>query len=164
MKKKLLLAIVLLIIVCFSTIVIHKKNNIDYVEGFNKVSMNMDYVKVKALLGSGRKENINSDKVIYLWQNKGNDIEITFEKDRVINKANGNPVKKDIEINEEKYNKILTGMNYNKVKLILGEGELISESEYMDNDDSKLYSWINKKGRYITINFENNKVISKVIG
>jgi len=60
------------------------------------------------------------------------------------------------------YKKIETGMSYEQVKGILGEGTEQASSEDKSIDlVIKAYSWQNKDGSNISITFENDKVSNK---
>lgn len=173
--------IVLLIVLIFSIVFIAKgkffsrldsklatiKTGKVSIQSYMQIQMGMTYNQIKAILGDGV-QNISVDKYgikssIYLWKNnKGGSISIAFQKNKVINKAQVLLEKINSKVTMKDYNKLSIGMTYNQVKGILGEGQLISESEYISNDKSDVYSWVNRDGTYISIVFVNDILSSKV--
>lgn len=135
-------------------------------QSYMQIQMGMTYNQVKAILGDGV-QNISVDKYgiknsIYLWENnKGGSISIAFQKNKIINKSQVLLEQINSKVTMKDYNKLSIGMAYNQVKGILGEGRLISESEYISNDKSDVYSWVNRDGTYISIVFVNDILSSK---
>lgn len=145
-------------------VVENKINN----EKFNQIQTGMSYEEVKTIIGEDG-ENISESEiagiktVIYQWTAKswGNAM-ITFQNDKVTNKAQAGLSSSDIEITLDQYNQINTGMTYDEVKTILGgDGQLTSETE-IGGSKSQIYQWSGKGlGANCMITFSNNKVFSK---
>lgn len=172
--------IVLLIVLIFSIVFIAKgkffsrldsklatiKTGKVSIQSYMQIQMGMTYNQIKAILGDGV-QNISVDKYgiknsIYLWENnKGGSISIAFQKNKIINKSQVLLEQINSKVTMKDYNKLSIGMAYNQVKGILGEGRLISESEYISNDKSDVYSWVNRDGTYISIVFVNDILSSK---
>ena len=134
-------------------------------EKFLKVSMGMTYDQVKAILGDGTEESSTGDgadkTVSYTWKNDdGGNISVMIQGTKVTNKAQAGLQSMDAKVTMEKYNKIKSGMTYDQVKEILGEGQLISETELMGTKD-QMYEWINSDGANMNITFQNGKVDTK---
>lgn len=64
------------------------------------------------------------------------------------------------KITLEQYKQIETGMSYEKVVEILGQGEEVSSSEVSDIKTT-MYQWINSDGSNISVTLQNEKVVSK---
>ncbi|APC83859.1 hypothetical protein NPD12_2418 [Clostridium botulinum] len=92
--------------------------------------MGSTYEEVKNMLGEG-KESTSSEMggiktVIYTWDNgDGSNMNVTFQNNKALAKAQAGLSRERADVNAEKYNRIQTGMDYNKVKEILGDGELL---------------------------------------
>mgnify|MGYP006302654863 CR=1 FL=1 len=61
----------------------------------------------------------------------------------------------------EEYNRIKTGMSYEKVVGILGAGGKVISRAKTDVYRTTVYSWQNQNGSNLTVKFRNGKVISK---
>ncbi|NFV13050.1 DUF3862 domain-containing protein [Clostridium sporogenes] len=134
-------------------------------EKFSKVSMGSTYEEVKSILGKG-KESTSSEvggikTVIYTWNNgDGSNMNVTFQNDKSLGKAQAGLSREKADVNMEKYNKIETGMDYNKVKEILGEGELMSISQIAGSNTS-IYSWVNSNGTNMNVTFQDGTSTAK---
>lgn len=64
------------------------------------------------------------------------------------------------KITMEKYNQVSTGMSYEDVKNILGEGEELSSSE-VGGFVTVMYMWKNKDGSNMNVMFQNDAVNTK---
>lgn len=134
-------------------------------EKFSKVKMGSTYEDVKNMLGEG-KESTSSEMggiktVIYTWDNgDGSNMNVTFQNNKALAKAQAGLSRERADVNMEKYNKIETGMDYNKVKEILGDGELMSISEVVGSNTS-IYSWVNSNGTNMNVTFQDGKSTAK---
>jgi ribosomal protein S17E len=64
------------------------------------------------------------------------------------------------KITMEKYNQVATGMTYEQVKAILGEGTEMSKNE-MAGYVTVMYMWQNKDGSNMNVMFQNDAVNNK---
>ncbi|AJD30420.1 MULTISPECIES: DUF3862 domain-containing protein [Clostridium] len=134
-------------------------------EKFCKIKIGSTYEEVKSILGEykeSKETKIDGIKVIiYTWYNDDNSkMDVIVKNNKVIGKAQAGLSVENAEVNLIKYTKIQKGMDYGKVKDILGNGELMYISEI--NGSTKLiYLWANPNGSNMNITFENGKVTSK---
>ncbi|GAA0731786.1 DUF3862 domain-containing protein [Clostridium oceanicum] len=134
-------------------------------EKFSEVKIGTTYDDIKKILGKG-KEATSSEisgikTIVYSWRNAdGSNVDVTVQNGKVVGKGQAGLSLKSSNVNMDKYNKIKTGMNYNSVKQILGQGQLISTSS-MQGISTSIYSWINSDGSNITVTFQNGKFASK---
>ncbi|WP_251859759.1 DUF3862 domain-containing protein [Clostridium sp. Marseille-Q2269] len=132
---------------------------------FSKIKIGSTYEEVKNILGEG-KESKSSEvgkikEVIYTWYNEdGSNMNITIKNNKVIGKGQAGLSSKKAEVNMIKYTKIKKGMDYNKVKEILDDGQLISISE-VNGITRSVYLWINPDGTNMNVTFENGKSIAR---
>lgn len=143
-----------------------KKDNKKYsFDKFMQVQMGMTYDQVKAILGDGTEESSSSigdiKTVAYSWKNSdGSNISVMLQGDKVSTKAQAFLQKMDAKVTMDKYNKINNGMTYDQVKEILGEGQLMSQTQIMDTK-GEMYSWINSGGSNMNVTFQNGEVNMK---
>lgn len=134
-------------------------------ENFINIKMGQSYDEVKAILGEGKEisssEVAEIKTVMYEWKGSGmGNMNITFQGGKVTIKAQAFLKNNDAKITMDLYNKIENGMTYDKVKSILGEGELSSETQIMDSN-SKTYSYINKDGANANFTFTGDSMSMK---
>ncbi|MCM8901330.1 DUF3862 domain-containing protein [Caldicoprobacter algeriensis] len=132
---------------------------------FKQIKMGMTYEEVKAILGEGTEDSSSGEgelkTVSYSWANSdGSNISVILQGGKVITKAQAGLQSMDARVTMEKYNKIQNGMTYEEVEAILGEGQLISESQIMDQR-TEIYTWINSDGSNMNVTFQNGKVEAK---
>lgn len=134
-------------------------------ENFLNIKMGQSYDEVIALLGEG-KESSSSEisdikTTIYRWNGKGiSNISVTIQNGIVTAKTQAGLSSNETDITMDNYNKIENGMTYEQVKSILGEGEVTSQTE-MINNKSIMYSYINKDGSYASFTFTNDSMSIK---
>lgn len=172
LKYRIIISSIVIVFVAISCVIFFKFNIITSfkkdikMSDYMQVKMSMSYNQVKLILGDGVKNSL-VDKYgikteLYSWKNKaGGRISITLQGGKVVSKAETVLEETDAKVTLQDFNKIAANMTYNKVKDIVGEGQLIYESEYIANDKNDEYTWINKEGSYMTIVFIENKVIKK---
>lgn len=134
-----------------------------FIKNFNKIKMGITYNQVKVILGDGKIETPSVDDriVAYSWSNKnGSIIIVGIQADKVVLKTQVVVKFINAKVTLKKYNKINNGMTYNKVKGILGEGQLESQSK-IDGSKTEEYEWVNSDYTNIEITFLNNKVVTK---
>ncbi|NFN88665.1 DUF3862 domain-containing protein [Clostridium sporogenes] len=137
---------------------------VDY-EKFYNIKIGSNYEDIKSILGEYRESEeseIDGVKaVIYTWYNYDNTNMNVIAKDgKVIGKAQSGLSVENAEVNLIKYTKIQKGMDYSKVKDILGDGKLMYASEINGNIKS-IYLWANPNGSNMNVTFENGKVTAK---
>lgn len=141
----------------------NKKYSLDK---FMQVQMGMSYDQVKGILGDGQEQSSTGDgefkTISYTWQNSdGSNISIMLQGGKVSNKAQAFLQRMDAKVTMDKYNKINNGMSYDQVKQILGEGQLMSQTELLGTK-SEIYTWINSNGSNMNVTLQNGNVESKV--
>lgn len=134
-------------------------------ENFLNIKMGQSYEEVIALLGESKESSLSeiSDikTTIYRWNGKGiNNISVTIQNGIVTAKAQAGLNSNNTDITMDSYNKIENGMTYEQIKSILGEGEITSQTE-MINNKSIIYSYINKDGSYASFTFTNDSMSTK---
>lgn len=87
-------------------------------------------------------------------------MDIIVKNNKVIGKAQTGLSMGKEDVNLIKYTKITTGMDYSKVKEILGDGKLMSISE-INGSTKSIYLWANPNGTNMNVTFQNGKVTSK---
>ncbi|MCR1934014.1 DUF3862 domain-containing protein [Clostridium tepidum] len=137
---------------------------VDY-EKFCNIKIGSNYEEVKSILGQYRKSEeseIDGVKVvIYTWYNYDNsNMNVIVKDGKVVGKAQSGLSLENAEVNLIKYTKIQKGMNYSKVKDILGDGKLMYVSKINGNIKS-IYLWTNSNGSNMNVTFENGKVTVK---
>ena len=127
--------------------------------------MGMSYDEVKNILGDGKE--ISSSEIsginttIYEYDGKGiSNITVTLQNNSVTSKTQLGLKESNSNISLDDYNKINTGMSYDKVKELIGDGQLITESSIM-NSTSYIYSYINEDGSNANFTFDNNGLTIK---
>ncbi len=134
-------------------------------EKFCKIEIGSTYEEVKSILGEykeSKESEIDGIKVvIYTWYNDDNsNMDIIVKNNKVIGKAQTGLSMGKEDVNLIKYTKITTGMDYSKVKEILGDGKLMSISE-INGSTKSIYLWANPNGTNMNVTFQNGKVTSK---
>lgn len=144
-----------------------KKENMKKVtyDKFSKIKIGSSYEKVKAVLGEGEKSKASKvdgiKTAVYTWNNgDGTNMSVIVQDDKVLGKTQSGLSTEKVYVNMAKYTKIKKGMDYNSVKDILGDGELIAVSE-VNGSNKKVYSWVNFNGTNMNVKFENGKSIEK---
>ena len=125
----------------------YEQSKISY-HNFLNIKMGMSYDEVKNILGDGKE--ISSSEIsginttIYEYDGKGiSNITVTLQNNSVTSKTQLGLKESSSNISLDDYNKINTGMSYDKVKELIGDGQLTTESSIM-NSTSYIYSYINK--------------------
>lgn len=134
-------------------------------ENFLNVKMGQSYDEVKEILGEGNESSSSeiSDikTTIYNWNSKGlGNIIITIQNGEVKGKAQMGLNDNKANITMEQYNKIENGITYEQLKTILGDGQILSETEIM-NQKSIMYAYINKNGSNANFTFSNDSMSMK---
>ncbi|NME81650.1 DUF3862 domain-containing protein [Clostridium sp. SM-530-WT-3G] len=135
-------------------------------DNFLKLKMGMSYDEVKNILGDGKEippsEAHGKKTTIYEYNGEGiSNITITLQDDCVISKTQLNLKHSDgKELSLNDYNKINSGMSYDKVKDLIGDGELTTESS-VANSIIDVYSYINKDGSSANFTFDNGSLRMK---
>jgi hypothetical protein len=134
-------------------------------DNFLKIKMGEKLTELEALIGKGSEESSSEisgiKTVIYTWKGPGiSNMNVTIQNNIVIGKAQAGLQQMDAKITLDKYNQVKEGMTYDKVKSILGEGQLISETSIM-NIESAMYEWINKDGSNMNGTFTGGKLNMK---
>lgn len=134
-------------------------------DNFLSIQMGMTYEEVKDILGEGKEESSNETNgikiVMYSWRgNDSNDVSIMMRDDIVVNKDQAGLLDMDAQITLDNYNKIQNGMTYNQVQEILGEGQMISESEF-EGTKCVIYEYVNKDGSKANFTFTSDSLIDK---
>lgn len=143
-----------------------KKDNEEYsFDKFMQVQTGMTYDQVKDILGEGKEQSSSGDgdakTISYAWKNSdGSSISIMLQGGRVVNKAQVFLKSMDAKVTLDQYNKVRTGMAYEQVKDILGEGQLSSQTDIFGSK-SEIYEWINSNGSDMNVTFRNGKAESK---
>ncbi|OSA97149.1 UNVERIFIED_ORG: beta-lactamase-inhibitor protein BLIP [Clostridium botulinum] len=131
-------------------------------ENFLNIQMGQSYDEVVALLGEGKESSSNElagiKTTLYEWKGSGmGNMNVTIQNGAVTAKAQAFLQKPNANITMDLYNQIQSGMTYDQVKGILGEGELTSETKIMDST-AKLYSYISKDGSNANFTFTNDSM------
>ncbi|MGN0143871.1 MAG: DUF3862 domain-containing protein [Clostridium sp.] len=142
-----------------------KENSKVNYDNFLSIQMGMTYEEVKDILGDGKEESSNETNgvktVMYSWKaDEYSNLSITIQDDIVINKDQAGLLDMDAQITMDKYNQIQNGMTYNQVQEILGEGQMISETEIM-GEKGTIYEYINKDQSKANFIFSSDSLIDK---
>lgn len=129
-------------------------------DSFLNIKMGMSYEEVKNILGDGTEISTSDMRgkktTLYEFEGKGiSNITITLQDDCVTSKSQLNLINSSSNVSLDDYNKINIGMSYDKVKELLNEGQLITESS-AQGYTSCIYSYINKDGSNANFTFEDN--------
>lgn len=132
---------------------------------FIKIQMGAKQSNVESILGKGTLDTsseIGGIKTeMYSWTGSGiSNMNVTIQNGIVTGKAQMGLDSTYSDVTLEKFNQVKEGMTYEKVKAILGEGQLTSQSKIMDME-SILYSWINKDGSNMNCSFSGDKMQMK---
>jgi hypothetical protein len=87
-------------------------------------------------------------------------MNVTIQNSVVTGKASLGLTNTDAKVTLEQYNKVKDGMSYSKVKAILGEGTIMSQSKIMDME-STMYVWSNKDMSNMNCTFSGDKMMMK---
>jgi hypothetical protein len=134
-------------------------------ENFLSVKMGQSYDDVKAILGEGKETSsseINKIKTtIYNWNGKGaSNVIITIQNGEVKGKTQMGLNDSKTNITMDQYNKVEKGITYEQLKAILGEGQILSETEII-KQKSIMYGYINKDGSNANFTFNNDSLAMK---
>lgn len=134
-------------------------------DNFMKIKMGERLTELETLIGKGSEESSSEvsgiKTVMYTWRGPGiSNMNVTIQNNIVTGKAQAGLQQMDAKITLDKYNQVKEGMTYDKVKSILGEGQLISETSFM-NIESTMYEWINKDGSNMNGTFSGEKLNMK---
>lgn len=130
-------------------------------DNFLKITMGSSYEDVVALLGEEGTQESSSEvagikTVLYSWDGPGiSSMNITLQDDKIMTKAQMGLVDDIANITLEKYNQAQEGMSYKQVVDILGEGQILSQSEILGMDTT-MYAWINKDGSNANLTFQGD--------
>ncbi|WP_027623988.1 DUF3862 domain-containing protein [Clostridium lundense] len=134
-------------------------------ENFINVKMGAKYADVVKILGEGKE--LSSSEVsgiktaMYSWNGSGiSNMNVTIQNGVVIGKGQVGLKEMDAKVTLEKYNKIKEGSTYDQVKAIFGDGQVMSQTKIMD-EESIIYSWINKNGANMNCTFSGGKLMLK---
>lgn len=133
---------------------------------FMQIQMGMTYNQVKSILGADGSQNSSTDvggikSTLYTWSNDdGGTLSVTFNGQNVDSKSQLALKSMDSNATMAKYNQINTGMSYDQVKSILGDGQLTSEDKIADIV-TDIYTWSNSDGSNMNVTIQGGKVDSK---
>ncbi|AAK80565.1 hypothetical protein BJV85_001272 [Clostridium acetobutylicum] len=143
----------------------HMKNSVKdkkySMKKFLRINMGMNYKSVENILGVSEKTGQINDKrelMNHQWKNSDDSYIVVITKNNyVVSKIEIGLEKINANISRVKYKKISRGMSYEKVKNLVGKGELLSETNLMGSN-SKMYQWVNSDGSSMNITFTNGIV------
>ncbi len=136
---------------------------------FNKIELEMDYDKVKEIMGSegdktSETKNKSYESQSYEWKgDKFARIRTSFRDGKLVSKSQSGITesKGDAQLTQDKFNKINTGMSYSEVKDIIGsEGEMTSMSKF-GSTTSTNYRWRGPNYENIFTSFRDDKLNNK---
>ena len=135
------------------------KSQISY-DNFLKIQMGMSYDEARNILGDGKE--ISSSEIsgvkttMYEYNGEGiSNITITLQDNHIVSKTQLNlKHRNDNILSLCDYNMISSGMSYDKVKELIGDGELTTES-YNTDSTIDIYSYINSDGSNANFTFDN---------
>lgn len=141
-----------------------EKTKVTY-ENFLKIKMGDKYENVVSILGDGKEQSSSEvsgvKTVMYAWNGSGvSNMNVTIQNGIVIGKAQLGLAESDTKVTLDKYNQVKEGMTYDKVKAVLGEGQIISQTKIMDIE-AIIYSWANKDGSNMNCTFTGGKMSVK---
>ncbi|MBN7774198.1 DUF3862 domain-containing protein [Clostridium aminobutyricum] len=132
-------------------------------DNFLKINMGSSYSDVVAILGEEGTEESSNDiagikTVMYSWKGPGlSSLNIIIQDDEITTKAQMGLQESAEEITLDQYNQVREGMTYAQAKAILGEGQILSQSEIM-GIDTTMYAWINKDGANANLTFQGDSL------
>lgn len=134
-------------------------------DNFTKLKMGSSYEDIEDILGKGREVYSNEiSKVkttIYEYEGEGvSDITLTLQNNKLTSKTQMGLKTMNAGITLDKYDIILDGMSYDEVSLLLGDGQLTTESNISGNS-TYVYSYINEDGSSANFTFGSKGLIMK---
>lgn len=136
-------------------------------ENFAKLKLDMSYDDAKGVMGGDGNETSSSksgsyESKTYQWKDGSKRISARFRNGKLANRSQYGLTDSDgkADINQAKFNEVKTGMSYDDVKKILGEGELTSESKILDRV-SQSYTWKGPKYSNIRATFSKGELTNK---
>ena len=138
------------------------------IDKFDKIELDMSYDEVKDIMGSEGTETASSksgsyESKSYEW--KGDNysrVSVRFQNGKLLSKSQSNLSGRsgDADIDQAKFNKVETGMSYDEVKGILGEGEMTRISK-IGKATLMSYAWKGDGYARIYASFKDDKLTNK---
>ena len=136
-------------------------------DNFSKLKLDMSYDEAKAVMGGDGNETSSSksgsyESKTFQWKDGSKRISARFRNGKLASRNQYGLTDSDgkADINQAKFNEVKTGMSYDDVKKILGEGELQSESKILENV-SQSYIWKGPKYSNIRASFRKGELTNK---
>ena len=136
-------------------------------ENFSKLKLEMSYDEAKGVMGGDGDETSSSksgsyESKTYQWKDGSKRISARFRNGKLANRNQYGLTDSDgkASISQAKFNEVKTGMTYDDVKKILGDGELTSESKILDRTSAS-YVWKGPKYSNIRATFSKGELTNK---
>lgn len=139
------------------------------IDKFNQIELDMDYDKVKEIMGSEGNETASSksgsyESKSYEWKgDKYARVSVRFQNGKLASKSQSNLTDRNgsADLTQDKFNKVNTDMSYDEVKEVLGsEGEMTRISK-IGNSTSTSYTWKGPKNQRVITSFRDDKLTNK---
>ena len=139
------------------------------IDKFNKIELEMDYDKVKEIMGSEGNETSSSKSGTYEsksieWKgDKFARISVRFQNGKLASKSQSNLTdrKGSADLTQDKFNKVNTDMSYDEVKGILGSDGEMTRISKIGKSTSTSYTWKGPKNQRVITSFRNDKLTNK---
>lgn len=139
------------------------------IDKFNKVELEMDYDKVKDIMGSGGNETSSSksgnyESKTYEWKgDKFARVSVRFQNGKLVSKSQSNLTDRSgsADLSQDKFNKVNTDMSYDEVKGILGSDGEMTRISKIGKSTSTSYTWKGPKNQRVITSFKDDKLTNK---
>lgn len=136
-------------------------------DAFSKLKLDMTYDEAKGVMGADGDETSstksgNYESKSYQWKDGSKRISARFRNGKLASRNQYGLTDSDgkADISQAKFNEVKTGMSYEEVKKVLGEGEMSSESKILDRV-STTYVWKGPKYSSIRATFTKDELSNK---
>ena len=136
-------------------------------DNFNKLKFDMSYDEAKGVMGGDGNETSSTksgsyESKSYQWKDGAKSVRASFRNGKLSRRNQTGLTDSDgkADISQAKFNEVKTGMSYDEVKKILGDGEVVSESRILKTTLTS-YIWKGPKYSSIRTSFKNDELSNK---
>lgn len=132
-------------------------NSSDFYEKFCQLDCEMTYEDVEGIIGSGTLTTQSGSMEQYAWKPEpGKAVMVMFNNGKLYSKSQHGLVTNFVEITLSEFEHLKSGMSYEDVEEVIGQGILTTQSDTM-----KQYLWQPGPGKAIMIMFNQGRLYSK---
>lgn len=137
-----------------------ENSNLTY-DDFKNMDLDATYDQYKATFGEANMLVDDGDTKTYTWKMGNNkNISITVKNGLVKSKAQGLLCDTKVPITKAQFDSLKTGMTFDEVKAITGEGILTNADTLSDGVNKKMYSFQNADLSSAILTFQDDKLYS----